>query len=46
MVSPGPYRVRVAVSAPGYAQRLRVDDADVPHGERFATVGTLMLLTP
>jgi len=43
--APGPYRVRVAVSAPGHAQRLRVGDADLPHGERFATVGTL-ILTP
>jgi len=42
-IAPGPYRVRVAVSAPGHAQRLRVGDADLPHGERFATVGTLML---
>jgi len=33
----------VAVSAPGLNQRLGVDDADLPHCERFATVGTLML---
>jgi hypothetical protein len=43
--APGPYRVRVAVSAPGHVQRLRVGDADLPHGERFAMVGTL-ILTP